>query len=99
MFRRYTSTNRTETETSIADILSRTHEEPEGLYEIMIAMTNELKNINKRRDEDYEEILTLRKEHEERKGSDATTLREDMRLLAQQVTKLKCKLREKDARK
>jgi len=68
----------------IADVPSRTHEEPEGLYEMIIAITNKLKNINKRSDKNHEELRTFRKEYgecEERKRS-------DMRLLAQQVTKL-----------
>jgi len=67
---------------------------------MMIAInlkTNELKNINKRHDEDREELITFRKEHEERKGSDATSLKEDVPLLAQQAIKLERELREKDA--
>jgi len=37
------------------------------------------------------------KEYEERKGSDTTSLREDIQLRAQQITKLERELREKDA--
>jgi len=60
----------------------------------MIAMTNELKNVNNKRDEDLEELLTFRKEHEERKRSNS---KEDVQLLAQQVTKLERELHEKNA--
>jgi len=45
---------------------------------MMIAITNELKNIHKRCDKDHEEFITRMKEYEERKGSDATSLREDI---------------------
>jgi len=63
---------------------------------ILNGSCNELKSMNKRRDEDREEVRTFRKEYgecEERK-------RYDMRLLAQQVTKLERDLRDaqKDAK-
>jgi len=52
-------------------------------------MTNELKSMNRRHDEDREEFRTLRKEYEvnrkERKGSDDTSFKKDTRLLVQQV--------------
>jgi len=66
-------------------------EETESLYEMIFIMTNELKSINRRHDEDREEFRTFRKEYkinrEERKGSH-TNFREDIRSLVQQVTKL-----------
>jgi len=40
---RLTSTSRMGTETDIDNIRSRTREEAEGLYEMAVAMTNELK--------------------------------------------------------
>jgi len=67
---RLTSTSRTGTETDIADVSSRTREESEGLYEMMIIITKELKNINKRCDRDREELLIHIKEQEERKELD-----------------------------
>jgi len=63
----------------------------------MVTITNELKNINKRCDRDREELLIRIKGLKERKGLDATSLRGDIQLLAQQVTELKCELREKNA--
>jgi len=80
---RLTSTSRAGTKTNIADVPSPTREEPEGLYEMMITITNKLKNINKRCNRDREELLTCIKEQEERKGLDATSLRGDIQLLAQ----------------
>jgi len=50
----------------------RARKEPEGFYEMMIAIINELKNINKRCYKDCEEFIIRMKEHEERKESDAT---------------------------
>jgi len=82
---RLKSTSHAGTETDIADIPSRTREEPEGLYKMMITITNELKNINKRYDKDREELLTRIKKQEERKGPSATSLRGDIQLLAQQI--------------
>jgi len=65
------------TETGTDDIPSRTHEETKGLYEMIFAMTKELKSMNRRHDEDREEFKTVRREyevdHEERKGSDDTS--------------------------
>jgi len=58
----------------------RARKEPEGFYKMMIAIINELKNINKRCYKDREEFIIRMKEHEERKGSDATSLREDIQL-------------------
>jgi len=55
----------------------RIREEPEGLDEMMITITNELKNINKRCNKDREELLNLIKEQEKRKGPDAISLRGD----------------------
>jgi len=92
-----TSTSHTGTETDIADVPSRTRLGLEGLYEMMIAIINELKNINKRCDKNHEELLTRMKEQEEQNKSNAISFKEDIQLLAQQITKLECKLREKDA--
>jgi len=62
-------------------------------------MTNELKSINRPHDEDREEFRTFKKEYEinreERKSSDDTSFREDIRSLVQQVTKLECDLNDK----
>jgi len=55
---RLKSTSRAGTKTDIADVPSRTREEPEDLYKMMITITNELKNINKQCDRDREELLT-----------------------------------------
>jgi len=66
---RLTSTSRTETETDIADVPSRTREEPEGLYEMIITISNELKNINKRYDRDREELLTINEPHKRTGGA------------------------------
>jgi hypothetical protein len=75
----------------IDDISSQTREETESLYEKIFAMTNELKGMNGRHDEDREEFGTFMKEYEvnrkERKGSDYTSFREDIRSLIQQDTK------------
>jgi len=83
---------RTETETGTDNIPLRTHEETEGLYEMIFAITNELKSMNRRHDEDREEFRTFRKEYEinreERKGSNDKSFREDIRSLIQQITKL-----------
>jgi len=57
---RLTSTSRTGTETAIADVLSC--EEPEGLSEMVVAMINEIKSMNKERNEDRKELKTFRKE-------------------------------------
>jgi len=75
---RLTSTSRTGTETDIADVPSRTREEPESLNEMMITITNELKNINKRCDRDREELLIRIKEQKERKIPDVTSLKGDI---------------------
>jgi len=68
----------------------------EGFFEIIFAMTNELKSMNRPHDEDREEFRTFKKEYEidreERKSSDDTSFREDIRLLVQQITKLECDL-------
>jgi len=53
--------------------------------------------MNKQYDEDREEFRIFKKEYEnreKRKGSNDTSFREDMRLLAQQVTNLECDLRD-----
>jgi len=60
---------------------------------MIFAMTNELKSMNRRHDEDREEFRTFRKEYEinrgEQKGSDDTRFfRKDIRSLVQHVTKL-----------
>jgi len=53
-----------ETEMGTDDVSSRTREEPEGLYEMIVAMINELKSMNKRHNEDCEEeFRTFRKEY------------------------------------
>jgi len=78
---RLTSTSREGTEMDIADVPSRTCEESEGFYEMMVTVTNELKNINKRCDRDREEFLTRIKAQEEQKGPDTTSLRGGIQLL------------------
>jgi len=83
---------RTGTGTGTDNIPLRTHEEIEGVYEMIFAMTNELKNMNRQHDEDHEEFRTFRKEYEidreKRKGSNDKSFREDIRSLIQQITKL-----------
>jgi len=73
----------------------RTHKETVGLYQMIFAMTNELKNMNRWHHEDREGFRTFKKEYEidckERKGSHDTSFKEDIRLLIQ-VTKLECDL-------
>jgi len=96
---RLKSTNRIGTETDIDDVPSRGTKRSLLVLDhslILNGSCNELKSMNKRRDEDREEVRTFRKEYgecEERK-------RYDMRLLAQQVTKLERDLRDaqKDAK-
>jgi len=78
----------------MTDVPSRTREE--GLYEMIVSIANELRNISKRCDKDREEFLTRMKEQEQ-KGLDAASLTKDIQLLAQQITELKGELREKDA--
>jgi len=91
---RSSSAGRAGTETDVADAPSRTRDKV--LYEMIISMANELKNISKQRDKDREEFLT-RMEEQELKGPDAASLTKDIQLLMQQVTELKSELREKDA--
>jgi len=59
---------------------------------MIFAMTNELKSMNRRHDEDREEFRTFRKEYEidreERKESDDISFRKDIRSLVQHITKL-----------
>jgi len=87
-----TGTSHKGTETGKDDIPSRTREETEGHYEMIFAMTNELKNMNRRQDKDREAFKTFRKEYEinreEREGSDDTSFRENICSLVQQLTKL-----------
>jgi len=75
----------------IDDISSQTREETKSLYEKIFAMTNELKSMNRRHDEDREEFRTFMKEyevnHKERKGSDYTSFREDIRSLFRRARK------------
>jgi len=52
------------TETDTDDILSRMREETEGLYEMIFAMTNEFKSMNRWHDEDREEFRTFTKEYD-----------------------------------
>jgi len=97
MFRsttRLASTSCAGTETDMTDVTSRTREE--SLYEMIVSMANELKNISKRCDKDRKEFLTRMKEQEQ-KGFDAASLTKDIQLLVQQITELKGELREKDA--
>jgi len=66
MFRsttRLTDISHTGTKTDTDDIFSRTREEIEGLYEMIFAMTNELKSMNRQHDEDHEEFRIFRKEY------------------------------------
>jgi len=69
---RLTDTSRMETETNTDDIPSRTREETEGFYEMIFAMNNELKSMNRRHNKNGKEFRTFRKkyeiDHEERKG-------------------------------
>jgi len=77
-----TGTSHTGTDTGTDDIPSRTCDKTEGLYKLIFAMTNKVKNMNRRHDEDREEFKTFRKEYEdseERKGSDDTSFTEDIR--------------------
>jgi len=93
---RFIGTSRIGTETDTDNIPSRTREEIESFYEMIVAMTNEFKSMNRQYDEDREEFRTFRKEYEnreKRKESDDTSFREDMRLLAQ-LTNLECDLRD-----
>jgi len=80
------------TETDTDDILSRTREETKGFYEMIFAITNKLKSMNRRYDENREEFRIFRKEYEvdreERKEFDDTSFREDIRLRVQQLIKL-----------
>jgi len=90
MTTRLTSTSRTGTETDINDTSSR--KEIEGFYEIIFAIINELKSMNRRYDEDREEFRTFKKEYEvdreEQKESDDISFRKNIRSLVQQVIKL-----------
>jgi len=85
------STSRTGTETGTNSIPSRTREETEDLYEMIFAITNEFKSMNRQHDEDHEEFRTFSKEYEidreKRKGYDYgdISFREDIRSLLQQV--------------
>jgi len=91
---RLASTSRAGTETDMTDVPSRTREE--SLYEMIVSMSKELKNISKRCDKDREEFLTRMKEQEQ-KGPDVASLIKDIQSLVQQITELKGELREKDA--
>jgi len=70
-------------ETGTDDIPSRTREET--VYEMIFAMTNKLKSINRRHNEDRKEFRIFRKEYKvdraERKESDDTSFRKDIRSL------------------
>jgi len=80
-----TSTSRTGIEACTDDIPSRTREETKGLYEMISAMTSEIKSMNRQHDEDREEFRIFRKEYEidreKRKGFDHTSFRKDIRSL------------------
>jgi len=61
---RLTGTSRMGTETGTDDVSSRTREEPEDLYEMIVVMINKLISMNKRHNEDCEEkFRTFRKEY------------------------------------
>jgi len=80
-----TSISRTGIETCTDDIPSRTREETKGLYEMISAMTSEIKSMNRQHDEDREEFRIFRKEYEidrEKRKFDHTSFRKDIRSLA-----------------
>jgi len=61
---RLAGTSGTETETGTDNIPSRTRKETEGFYEMIFAITKELKDMNKRHNVDRKEFRTFKKEYE-----------------------------------